>query len=133
MDALGGKEAIEEPDVASLPYLQSVVKEALRLHPVGPIMLPHQAVEDNLEIGGYAVPKGSTVIFNDWAIMRDPSVSERPDEFVPERWFLNGAAEIDFRGKDFEFIPFGSGRDVSWHADGGARRAMHAGIAAACV
>ncbi|GJN03731.1 hypothetical protein PR202_ga21207 [Eleusine coracana subsp. coracana] len=73
-------------------------------------MLPHQAVEDSVEIGGYAVPKGSTVIFNVWAIMRDPSLWERPDEFVPERWFLNGAAEMDFRGKDFEFIPFGSGR-----------------------
>ncbi|XP_062196545.1 cytochrome P450 76M5-like [Phragmites australis] len=108
-DTLGGKEIIEEPDAASLPYLQAVVKEAMRLHPVGPIMLPHKAVDDGIEIGGYAVPKGCTVIFNAWAIMRDPVTWERPDEFVPER-FLDRAAEVDFRGKEFEFIPFGSGR-----------------------
>ncbi|GJN16006.1 hypothetical protein PR202_gb02956 [Eleusine coracana subsp. coracana] len=109
-DTLVCKEIIEEPDVASLPYLQAVVKEALRLHPVAPIMIPHQAVEDGIEIGGYVVPKGSTVIFNVWAIMHDPAVWKRPDEFVPERWFLDRDAEMGFRGKDFEFIPFGSGR-----------------------
>ncbi|KAL6858796.1 hypothetical protein ACP4OV_017798 [Aristida adscensionis] len=110
-DALGDKDAVEEPDAASLPYLKAVVKEAMRLHPVAPVMLPHQAVEDGVEIGGYAVPKGSTVIFNTWAIMRDPAAWERPDEFVPER-FLDTAADMDFRGKDFEFMPFGSGRRV---------------------
>ncbi|CAL5001704.1 unnamed protein product [Urochloa decumbens] len=87
------------------------ITEAMRLHPVAPILLPHQAVEDGVEIGGYAVPKGTTVIFNAWAIMRDPAAWERPDEFLPEK-FLDGAAAkvVDFRGKDYEFIPFGSGR-----------------------
>ncbi|KAK8451261.1 hypothetical protein SEVIR_6G183100v4 [Setaria viridis] len=106
---LGDKETVQEPDVASLPYLQAVVKEAMRLHPVAPILLPHQAVEDGVEIGGYMVPKGSTVIFNAWAIMRDPEVWERPEEFVPER-FLDEAASVELRAKDFEFIPFGAGR-----------------------
>ncbi|KAK3123622.1 hypothetical protein QOZ80_8AG0633770 [Eleusine coracana subsp. coracana] len=101
---------IEEPDVAGMPYFQAMVKEAMRLHPVAPVMLPHQAVEDGVEKGGYAVPKGSTIIFNAWAIMRDPAAWDRPDEFVPERFLVNRGAEVDFRGKDFEFIPFGSGR-----------------------
>uniref|UniRef100_A0ACD6AKG0 Uncharacterized protein n=1 Tax=Avena sativa TaxID=4498 RepID=A0ACD6AKG0_AVESA len=108
-NALGGKETIDETDAANLPYLQAVVKEAMRLHPVAPILLPHLAVEDGVEIGGYTVPKGSTVIFNAWAIMRDPAAWESPDEFVPER-FLDMANQVDFRGKAFEFIPFGSGR-----------------------
>jgi len=107
--AFGSKATVEEPDAASLPYLQAVVKEAMRLHPVAPILLPHLAVEDGVEVGGYTVPKGSTVIFNVWAIMRDPGVWERPDEFLPER-FLDKAAGVEFRGKDFEFIPFGAGR-----------------------
>ncbi|XBI54859.1 hypothetical protein VPH35_036794 [Triticum aestivum] len=110
-DILGGKDTdtLEEPDAANLPYLQAVVKEVMRLHPVVPIMLPHQVAEDGMEIGGFAVPKGSMVIFNVWAIMRDPAAWERPDEFVPER-FLDKATAVDFRGKDYEFIPFGSGR-----------------------
>ncbi|KAJ1288726.1 hypothetical protein BS78_02G110600 [Paspalum vaginatum] len=107
-DALGGKDAVEEADAAGLPYLQAVVKEAMRLHPVGPLMLPHKAVEDGVNIGGYAVPRGCTVIFNSWAIMRDPAAWERPDDFVPER-FLD-RDDMDFRGKQFEFLPFGSGR-----------------------
>ncbi|GJN03735.1 hypothetical protein PR202_ga21211 [Eleusine coracana subsp. coracana] len=109
-EVLGSKETIEEPDVAGMPYFQAMVKEAMRLHPVAPVMLPHQAVEDGVEIGGYAVPKGSTIIFNAWAIMRDPAAWDRPDEFVPERFLVNRGAGVDFRGKDFEFIPFGSGR-----------------------
>ena len=60
-----------------------------------------------MEIGGFDVPRGATVIFNMWAIMRDPAAWERPDEFVPER-FLDKA--VEFQGKDYEFIPFGSGR-----------------------
>ncbi|KAK3123613.1 hypothetical protein QOZ80_8AG0633580 [Eleusine coracana subsp. coracana] len=106
---LGDKETIEEPDAGSLPYLQAVVKEAMRLHPVPPIMLPYKAVEDGVEVSGYAAPQGATVIFNVWAIMRDPVAWEKPDEFMPER-FLDRAAQVDFRGKHFEFIPFGSGR-----------------------
>jgi len=109
--AIGSKETIEETDTASLPYLQAVTKEAMRLHPVAPILLPHQCGEDGVEVGGYAVPKGCTVIFNSWAMMRDPAAWERPDEFRPER-FLEEAIEVDFRGKDFEFLPFGSGRRV---------------------
>ncbi|CAL5001703.1 unnamed protein product [Urochloa decumbens] len=106
--ALGSKEtSVGEADAARLPFLQAVVKEAMRLHPVAPLMLPHQAVEDGVEIGGYSVAKGSTVIFNLWAIMRDLAAWERPDEFVPER-FLD--ARVDFRGRNFDFIPFGSGR-----------------------
>uniref|UniRef100_A0A0E0PZT4 Cytochrome P450 n=1 Tax=Oryza rufipogon TaxID=4529 RepID=A0A0E0PZT4_ORYRU len=108
-DVLGDKEVVEEADAARLPYLQAVRKEAMRLHPVGALLLPHFAVEDGVEVGGYAVPKGSTVLFNAWAIMRDPAAWERPDEFVPER-FVERAPLLDFRGKDAEFMPFGSGR-----------------------
>ncbi|KAL5205431.1 hypothetical protein ABZP36_033640 [Zizania latifolia] len=108
-DVIGDKETVEEEDAARLPYLQAVLKESMRLHPVGPILIPHLAVEDGVEIGGYAVPKGTTVMFNVSAIMRDPASWERPDEFLPER-FLNREHPVDFRGKEFEFIPFGSGR-----------------------
>nr|TKW10693.1 hypothetical protein SEVIR_6G183200v2 [Setaria viridis] len=87
---IGGKEAIEEPDTASLLYLHTVMKEAMRLHLVAPILLPNQAIEDGVEIGGYTVPRG-------------------PDEFIPER-FLDLEVKVDFRVKDFKFILFEAGR-----------------------
>ncbi|KAF8750192.1 hypothetical protein HU200_012445 [Digitaria exilis] len=108
--ALGARESVTEHDVARLPYLQAVVKEAMRLRPVTPVLIPHQATEDGINIGGYDVPKGSVVIFNAWAIMRDPAAWEKPEEFMPERFLTGRAAEVDFKGKDYEFIPFGSGR-----------------------
>uniref|UniRef100_A0A0D9VHC5 Cytochrome P450 n=1 Tax=Leersia perrieri TaxID=77586 RepID=A0A0D9VHC5_9ORYZ len=108
-DVLGSKETIDEADVARLTYLHCVFKEAMRLHPVGCILVPHLAVQDGVEIGGYAIPKGTTVIFNAWAIMRDPTAWEEPDKFVPER-FLQKSSPLDLRGKEAEFIPFGSGR-----------------------
>nr|XP_010917269.1 cytochrome P450 76M5 [Elaeis guineensis] len=103
---LPGQEA-EESDVARLPYLQAVVKEVLRLHPPGPLLLPHRAAEAGVELGGYAVPEGARVLVNVWAMGRDEEVWAEPEAFEPERFL---GREVDFRGRDFELIPFGSGR-----------------------
>jgi cytochrome P450 len=107
-EALAQQRTITEADVAKLPYLQAAVKESMRLHPVAPLLLPHLVVEDGVVIGGYALPKGATVIFNSWSIMRDPAVWERPEEFVPERFL--GKMELSMSGKDVKFIPLGTGR-----------------------
>ncbi|OAY85285.1 Oryzalexin E synthase [Ananas comosus] len=112
-ETLGPKEEFEESDVARLPFLQAVMKETMRLHPVGPLLLPRKPSETEtgvgfLEVAGFAVPSEARVLVNVWAIGRDPEVWEEAEEFRPER-FLEGR-EVDFRGKDFEFLPFGSGR-----------------------
>ncbi|CAN6288405.1 unnamed protein product [Urochloa humidicola] len=108
--ALGGKETITEADIEKLPYLQAAVKESMRLHPVAPLLLPHLVLEDGVEISGYTLPKGAAVIFNSWAIMRDPDAWERPHEFLPDRFL--GKTELDLWGKDLKFIPLGSGRRI---------------------
>ncbi|CAM0947925.1 unnamed protein product [Alopecurus aequalis] len=99
---------ITEADLAKLPYLQAAVKESMRLHPVAPLLLPHLVEEEGVEIGGYAMPKGATVIFNSWSIMRDPAAWDRPEEFVPERFV--GKKELRMWGKEVKFIPLGTGR-----------------------
>ncbi|CAN6227769.1 unnamed protein product [Urochloa humidicola] len=106
-----GQEAITEDNLTGMPYLKAVIKETLRLHPPSPLLLPHLSIED-CEIDGYTVRAGTTVFVNVWAIGRDPSLWDDAEEFMPER-FINdkgGAEGVDFRGLDFQFLPFGSGR-----------------------
>ncbi|KAF3943559.1 hypothetical protein CMV_029897 [Castanea mollissima] len=65
--AVGMNRMVEETDLAKLPYLDMVVKESLRLHPIGPLLVPHESMED-IEVNGYYVPKKSRIIINFWAI-----------------------------------------------------------------
>jgi cytochrome P450 len=105
---IGKGNPIEESDIARLPYLQAVVKETFRLHPVAPFLLPRKAKAD-VEINGYIIPEGAQVLVNAWAIGRDPSSWEKVNSFMPERFL---GSEIDFKGRNFELIPFGGGRRI---------------------
>ncbi|KAK6160674.1 hypothetical protein DH2020_004055 [Rehmannia glutinosa] len=103
---IGENKQVEELDISRLPYLQAVIKETFRCHPVAPFLVPHKA-EANVEINGYIVPKGAQILVNVWAIGRDSMIWSNPDTFEPER-FLD--SKIDYRGQHFELIAFGSGR-----------------------
>ncbi|KAL0455720.1 UNVERIFIED_CONTAM: cytochrome [Sesamum latifolium] len=105
---IGHERVMTELDFSNLPYLQCVAKEALRLHPPTPLMLPHRA-NANVKIGGYDIPKGSNVHVNVWAVARDPKVWKNPSEFRPERFLEE---DVDMKGHDFRLLPFGAGRRV---------------------
>ncbi|KAL1538941.1 geraniol 8-hydroxylase-like [Salvia divinorum] len=107
-EVIGKGKMVREGHMSRLPYLQCLVKETLRLHPPVPFLIPRK-VEEDVEVLGHTVPKGSQVFVNMWAIGRDPNVWEKPSDFNPRR-FLN--SEVDVRGKDFELIPFGAGRRI---------------------
>ncbi|KAJ1266784.1 hypothetical protein BS78_07G004900 [Paspalum vaginatum] len=107
-----GQEMVEEENLGSMPYLRAVVKETLRLHPPAPLLLPHLSMADCV-VEGYSVPSGTRVTVNAWAIGRDPEAWEKPEEFMPERFMDGGsAAAVDFRGNDFQLLPFGAGRRI---------------------
>jgi cytochrome P450 len=105
-DVVGLERMVEESDLDSLEYLDMVLKENFRLHPVAPLLLPHEAMED-CTVNGFHIPQKSKVIINIWAIGRDPSVWRDAEKFFPERFV---GSDIDVRGRDFQLIPFGSGR-----------------------
>lgn len=105
---VGNDDIVEESHLPKLHYLGAVIKETLRLHPVFPLLIPHSPTE-TCTIGGYTIPKGSSVFLNAWAIHRDPSVWKDPLSFDPER-FLSTDVDLDFNGSNFSYIPFGSGR-----------------------
>ncbi|XP_042488251.1 cytochrome P450 98A2-like [Macadamia integrifolia] len=105
---IGMERVMTESDFSSLPYLQCVVKEALRLHPPTPLMLPHKA-NAHVKIGGYDIPKGTIIHVNVWAVARDPTVWKDPLKFWPERFLEE---DVDMKGHDFRLLPFGAGRRV---------------------
>ncbi|KAI3444661.1 hypothetical protein Pfo_001326 [Paulownia fortunei] len=109
-DVVGENAQIQESDIPRLPYLQAVVKETFRFHPTAPFLVPHKA-EADVEINGYIVPKNAQILVNVWASGRDFNTWANADSFLPER-FLNHHDQIDFKGKDFELIPFGAGRRI---------------------
>ncbi|KAI7741914.1 hypothetical protein M8C21_008896 [Ambrosia artemisiifolia] len=101
-----GKSMIYEEDLERMPYIKAVVKESLRLHTPLPFLLPRKLVQD-VKVMGYDIAADTQVIINAWAIARDPTLWEEPNEFRPER-FLNNS--IKYQGLNFEWIPFGAGR-----------------------
>ena len=111
-EAFRGKAVVTEADLqlqqqaGNLRYLKLVIKEALRLHPPAPLLVPRESIEA-CELDGYTIPAKSRVIINAFAIGRDPRYWDDAEEFKPER-FEEGT--VDFTGSSYEFLPFGSGR-----------------------
>ncbi|MBA0703713.1 hypothetical protein Golax_016016 [Gossypium laxum] len=100
------KQKIELNDLNQMKYLKCVIKETLRLHPPV-VFLVRRGTSEAVKLGNYDIPPDTTVFINVWAIQRDPIWWENPEEFIPER-FEN--SRVDFKGQDFQFIPFGCGR-----------------------
>jgi cytochrome P450 len=93
-------------DLATLPYTEMVVREALRLYPPAP-GFAREPIED-VTIGGYDVPKGSLVTVNTYALQRDARFFVDPERFDPER-FAPGWEE---RIPRYAYLPFGGGPRV---------------------
>ncbi|CAA7395621.1 unnamed protein product [Spirodela intermedia] len=107
LDRVVGRErCVEEKDIPNLPFIESIVKETMRLHPAVPMLVPRYSREDTT-VAGYHVPAGTEVLVNVWTIGRDPAVWDSPEEFRPERF---EGRSVDVKGHDFELLPFGAGR-----------------------
>ncbi|GAV91417.1 p450 domain-containing protein [Cephalotus follicularis] len=97
---------VEEFHSPKLRNLDVVVKETLRLHPPFPLLVS-RCPNTSCTVGGYTIPKGTTVHLNIGAMHREPDLWGNPLEFRSER-FLN----IDYRGNNLQYLPFGSGRRI---------------------
>nr|GMD77037.1 cytochrome P450 CYP82D47-like [Ipomoea batatas] len=105
---VGRERHVNLSDLSNFTYLHAVVKETLRLYPAGPLLVPHESIDDCV-VDGYTILKGTRLLVNAAKIHRDLNFWSNPDVFQLER-FLNEHKEIDVKGNHFELIPFGSGR-----------------------
>ena len=103
---IGTKPYVDESELENLQYLKMVLKETFRLHPPLALLIPLEAIS-HFKIGGYDINPKTRIMINVYAIGRDPDTWKNPNEFYPERFEDN---VVDFRGQNFELLPFGSGR-----------------------
>ncbi|KAL9441757.1 hypothetical protein AB3S75_020290 [Citrus x aurantiifolia] len=99
---------VNETSIDEMKFLKLVVKETLRLHPAAPLLIPRECGQ-RCQINGFDIPVKARVIVNAWAIGRDPKYWTEPESFIPER-FLDHS--VDYKGTNFEYIPFGAGRRI---------------------
>ncbi|KAJ7146770.1 cytochrome P450 [Mycena epipterygia] len=108
----GTKEPSDAAKLSSLPYLNAVTKESLRLLPPVASSLqraPTIGSGSKMLGDGFIIPEGTAVIVPPYAMHRDPRYfSPDPERFMPERWL---AAEDDpaFILNQDAFIPFSTG------------------------
>ncbi|KAK4413214.1 cytochrome [Sesamum alatum] len=98
---------IQDSNIMNLPYLQSIVKEALRLHPPGPLLSWARLAVHDVHLDKCFIPAGTTAMVNMWAIAHDPSIWTDPWAFNPERFMER---DFSIMGSDLRLAPFGSGR-----------------------
>ncbi|WOL15464.1 Cytochrome P450 [Canna indica] len=110
LDAVIGNSRLPtDTDIPNLPFLQSIVKETLRLHPPGPLLSWARLAVHDVNVGSHFIPAGTTAMVNMWAISRDVRNWENPDEFDPRRF---EEEDVSILGSDLRLAPFGSGRRV---------------------
>lgn len=93
-------------DLPQLTYTNWVIKESMRLYP--PVTEISREVTQDCEIGGYFIPKGTNIMFSQWAMHRDARYFSAPELFQPERW----ANDLEKQLPRGVYFPFGDGPRV---------------------
>ncbi|KAM5376056.1 hypothetical protein ACJA88_007167 [Fusarium oxysporum] len=109
IDGVIGNERLPDcSDRQSLPYVNAIVNEVLRWHPVAPMGLPHTSTVDDV-FEGYFVPKDALIMPNIWYFAHDPEVHHEPMRFNPERFLSTDGNQPE---QDPHMYTFGFGRRV---------------------
>lgn len=105
-------------DLPRLSYTRMVVQEALRLYP--PAWIISRKAEQEDEIGGYAIPKGTAVSLSAFTMHRHPGFWEAPEIFDPERF----TAQRSENRPPYAYFPFGGGPRLCIGRDFALQEAM---------
>ncbi|KAI9216056.1 cytochrome P450 [Blastocladiella britannica] len=114
-EVLGGRVPTFE-DIKNLRYTTAVMKETLRLFPIGWASI--RETKEPVQLGDYAIPAKVQMFVNFLHMQRNPAVFDRPTEFIPERW-LTPSSEVEGVSEDvnamaagtipYSYLPFSGG------------------------
>ncbi|KAL1201313.1 Carotene epsilon-monooxygenase [Cardamine amara subsp. amara] len=94
-------------DIKELKYITRCINESMRLYPHPPVLIRRAQVPDILP-GNYKVNTGQDIMISVYNIHRSSEVWEKAEEFLPERFDIEGAIPNE-TNTDFKFIPFSGG------------------------
>ncbi|MEQ1841003.1 MAG: cytochrome P450, partial [Verrucomicrobiales bacterium] len=95
-----GDEAPDGREIDTLPLLEGVIQESMRLFP--PVAYTFRSPLREVELGGLHLRPGDKVILSHYFTHRDETVFPEPNRFIPTRWFTN-------RPDPYQYIPFSGG------------------------
>ncbi|KAJ4350988.1 hypothetical protein N0V95_004222 [Ascochyta clinopodiicola] len=101
------KSHLDVEDVQNIPYLDGVINEAMRLHPVVPSGFQRETPPEGITLpNGTYIPGNIHIWMPMHCLQRDPRYFAQPLTFLPERWTdEQPEAVIDKRA----FLPFSTG------------------------
>jgi cytochrome P450 len=103
LDAAIGSDEPAYDQVRSLPYLDRVIKESLRLYP--PIHLGSRIAATDMVFHEFAIPAGTRALYSIYLTHRDRRYWPDPDRFDPDRFLPERTGDRPA----YAFIPFGGG------------------------
>jgi cytochrome P450 len=106
IQAVLGDRPATSADLPKLRYADAVVRESMRLYP--PAWVIGREAIAPIEIGGYAVAKGTQLWLPQWVVHRDARWFPEPERFRPERWDDDFARSLPRHA----YFPFGGGPRV---------------------
>ncbi|CAH0697231.1 unnamed protein product [Spodoptera exigua] len=84
VEVLGPDRDIEKDDIKRLVYTEAVIKEALRVLPIGPALLRY--VDRDVKLKNYTMRADSQVVILARGTHRSPIFGDDVEAFRPERW-----------------------------------------------